>query len=325
MEWVFSPTPEEQQDCDMVSVGICQLERRMNWNCWELAEPLSIRVVLEILQSKGIFAPDIILDNALKMIFNALQQFRTNCSEKEKFAEFLTVTQLLQSNGKSLGELEVLKANIINEMIPKWMFDIMFQITKTGTARQLGNFTDDLEVIEAIKSGKLENVFLLPEKSMRPDGLWLHFQGGLWYAVVLGQKINSNIFLKQDTVATFEDCNRSTNLRLVYYQIDGSEINVKDKHEIFHRLTDEAFRNDPSKLGGILRIHLLLPSVVSSCSTELKVDGKQVWLYITKENVSSLFPDDITLEALSLATRKKLLRMGADKYQYVPYNRNYDS
>jgi len=165
-------------------------------------------------------------------------------------------------------------------------------------------YSNDLAVIKSIKNGALkQNILLFPQNQMQPDGLWLMHENNKWFAVVFAQIISSNEIDKK----TFEQNERSTDISLVYYKADGSGVNeaFQSMCESFHHLTDEAFRNNPTKLGGVLRIHVLLPSVVNTCSAEkptVHSTQQEVKIHITKTNVQSLFPDSNTRQVLSQAT-----------------------
>jgi len=80
--------------------------------------------------------------------------------------------------------------------------------------------------------------------------------------------------------------------------------------ETFHQLTDEAFRNDPTKLGGVMRVHVLLPSVVKTCTAKMTINvyktQQVVTLHVTDNNVQSLFPDSNMRQVLSQATHTSL-------------------
>jgi len=85
-----------------------------------LSEPLAVRVALEVLQDLGDPVPDFVLDKAIHMVCNVMKTLGPNCSDKGKFAEFLTAAQMFKWNGSVLGDIEVVKANIDSNMIPRW-------------------------------------------------------------------------------------------------------------------------------------------------------------------------------------------------------------
>jgi len=286
-------------------VGICQLvEIAEDSFGWKLAEPLAIRVVKEVVLYFRL-SNKVVLDIAIKGLFDIMQLLGSKASEKGKVAEILTAAQILQSwNGKTLANIGVITHNIEKSCVPMWMSNVVFTASKYGTSQQFG-FANDLQVIESIKNGSLkQNVLLLPENQMRPDMLWLHFQDNKWFAVVVSQKLYSSVIDEE----TFQQNESSTDLSLVYYKADGTEINknFQSKCEQFHQITDEAFRSDPTKLGGVLRVHVLLPSVAKSCNVLDLAADTQVTVHITKDNVQSLFPDLNFRQLLSLATKTVL-------------------
>jgi len=176
-------------------------------------------------------------------------------------------------------------------------------MTRFGTAHQLG-YNSDLEVISAIKNGK-ENVLLLPQNQMRPDCLWLTYQNKKWYAVVIAQKIYTtpiNSTLVQSAI-------RSTDLKLVYYTATGEDVlkQMESISERFHKLTDEAFRNNPKNLGGMLRVHIFLPTKTNDTGEGITIEKNQICLFITKANVTSLFPESNVCQVLCQATETDLL------------------
>jgi len=254
-------------------------------------------------------------------------------AEKGKRAEILTAAQIVHSwNGKTLADLDIVTSNIKTIAIPKWMTEVVINIKNFGTAQQLG-FPDDLEVIKAIKSGSLkEHVLLFPANLMGPDMLLLIYKDGVWFGCALGEKIYSTNITNE----VFRQNNWVTDLSYVYMtnavkacieakkeqkpesqaQDENKEKqSMKEQNRMtkeqdqFHQITDEAFRNNPNNIGGILRLHVLLPSVVGTATNYLppvNANSKEVNLYITKENVSSLFPESNVLKVLSEATNTKL-------------------
>jgi len=170
----YAPTTEDLQNRDLVNVGICRLTQTEDSFKWQLAEPLALRVAKEVLQKLGQFSGQIVLDNALKAVFDTMNMLGPKAAEKGKRAEILTAAQIVHSwNGKTLADLDIVTSNIKTIAIPKWMTEVVINIKNFGTAQQLG-FPDDLEVIKAIKSGSLkEHVLLFPANLMGPDMLLL--------------------------------------------------------------------------------------------------------------------------------------------------------
>ena len=155
----------ENNQRDLVDIGLCRLISEGQNFRYKLAEPLAIRVAVEVLNAEDITVDSIVLNKAKRDLLDSLIQFGSKSSQKGLPAEILTCSQLLLWNGKKLAELPIINKTINEMKLPSWMNDISLNISKYGTAEQLG-YTDDIEVIRNIQSGNLKDVLLRPANHM---------------------------------------------------------------------------------------------------------------------------------------------------------------
>ena len=150
---------------DLVDIGLCRLISEGQNFRYKLDEPLAILVAIEVLNTQNITVDSLVLNKVKRDLLDSLIQFGSKSSQKGLPAEILTCSQLLLWNGKKLAELPIINKTINETELPSWMNDISLNISKYGTAEQLG-YTDDIEVKRNIQSGNLKDVLLRPANHM---------------------------------------------------------------------------------------------------------------------------------------------------------------
>jgi hypothetical protein len=328
--------PQEEEEKDLVHLGICQLVKVKGEYRWKLSEPLAIRVAHEVLNAvAGMDGPKTVLFEARNNLYEILFKLGPKASAKGDFGELLAFSQMMQSNwqNKPLAELDVVVQNMHN--IPAWMRKIKFKLNRYGTAQQLG-FGDDLEYFTALCNDNplAINTMLLPEKTMRPDGVLLYkryvrilsdqkFDEELlekvdtkeeckvtWFAITLGSKIYSGPIKMEDHESNIN----STDLTKAYFQKDGTTVQRAkvNTHKRFHEIFKDVFSGSLNSLGGMLRLHVELPYVKTGGTSTIRSLGlektvRDVAIHIDASNIRTMFLEDETLEVLEMATSYKFI------------------
>ena len=197
------------------------------------------------------------------------------------------------------------------------MNQVKFQLDRYGTAKQLG-FECDMEFFKACVNNdkRIENVMLLPEKAMRPDGIMLLKRyvkldsNGRPDETILYDSpppllslssLSSPSSIIAEEIQNYDirwigitlGCKfytnpiprkdhksnvASTDLRLVYYGKEGKKLNksYKNLHVKFHKLFPNTFSGSFSNLAGMLRILVELPRVASKRKSSQNMQRNEI-------------------------------------------------
>jgi len=139
--------------------------------------------------------------------------------------------------------------------LPLWTRNARLIIEEAGTCDELGFFSDSLAMSTMFQT-KIPHL-LRPDNRMRPDWVsWLVWDSESFWGLSCSTKLLSSGLSGVDT----QNDIYSTDPRMFYHKIDGSEINPKAKGiwEDYHSTISD------QKIVGNLRLHIVLPETEKS-------------------------------------------------------------
>ncbi|KAI8596110.1 hypothetical protein EDD21DRAFT_389239 [Dissophora ornata] len=237
-------------------------------------------------------------------IFQVVTNLGINTSAKGDAFEPLVRRCLQRFNGYRVIDLPFLQD--VKHKISMWPENLVLQIDSVNTAAGFG-YSDCESLIEAdlgFLSERCPSKMFVAASHTRPDGAWF-FSEDDRFAGSLGIKLYSERFGQ----AIQKSNETSTDLRCCFLSKDGKTTthNTKNVRQEYEQ------SGTPSKLRGILRIHIQIPGVSGGDqATHVKVDHlantEDLVVYINLSNLDSFFSEDIAENLEDIKKLKALLR-----------------
>ena len=182
-----------------------------------------------------------------------------------------------------------------------WATSACFNIDSAGKIGLLElkykrKFRDEIDVLEAMIKGEIDNFMLEPSNLMRPDGIYLKMHGNnKWefFSIQVSCKILASNLSGKDTDADF----RSTDFTKLYQKQDDTGSAVPHMQEKLHNMLK------PFKHIGSLRIHCILPGITEPSNEKYGkcgVKGNDIVLYIDGTNLEEFLGVELTRSVLNL-------------------------
>ncbi|KAK3807861.1 MAG: hypothetical protein J3Q66DRAFT_85573 [Benniella sp.] len=234
-----------QKEFDFVDRGLCRLQLHSDEIHYIMDEPLALEAVEEVLKASG---EDPELKEYLDQLYQIVDNLGVASTSKGNALEPLVRRSLKRFNGFRLADLPFLQGITL----PEWCNKLEVRIDEIHTANGFG-YTDDMAGDLAFLTERPANKMLVAGFGTRPDGAW--FFSDNHYAGTLAIKFFSGPIPQRHHKAN----ETSSDLRCCFLQKDGLKINKSLQNIRQHFEKSDTY----SKLKGILRIHVEIPSVAS--------------------------------------------------------------
>ena len=199
--------------------------------------------------------------------------------------QYLVLARLIDFKGETVYDF-VNKFYNNQTQLPDWIKDAIINIESYGNKtilsmldNALKDVKDDVDVIEKLLWGSTKNKLLVPSQAMCPDGLLIGKCGiNKYWTLLTSEKFLSKNLSGRDIEANL----RSTDWKLVYYQVNGEKVNCHKLKEKLDIVCKEFVHC------GSIRVHFIYPGVASGRGG-CHIEGNDVILYIDKKLLGRYF------------------------------------
>jgi len=309
-------------EADFVKSALCSLHKDHDDYHWVMDEPLVVEVVEEELRRSGKIDPSTFV--YLSQLDGLITLLGPDSPTRGLAFEPLVRRSLQRFNGYQLTALPFLKG----VKLPAWCDKFKFQIDEINTARGFGFQARGEEADLEFLVGRSPNKMLVEHDQTRQDGAWFFSNE---YAGSLAIKFCTSPLKRQ----LHDSNNASSDIRLSFMNKSGTTPNM-NIFDIWERFQASGI---PYQLKGILRIHLVFPSVEHGTPLSYVKFGKikkkntylnnirkpvqtveivetsqqmatleDVMIYIDCKNMDDFFYEDIDEGREDMRTLKKIIK-----------------
>jgi len=259
----------------------------------KVIEPLSQEVVVSVIGKYYVEHTKLLLNHHYGYLASIIRNDKTN-QAKGLIWQHLILSALINTEEDTVEKF--FRRFTGDTQLKPWATFANFKVVSTGKIKLLEvkynkNFKDEIEVLEAMINGEIDNFILEPSNLMRPDGIYLKriHGGNNFFSIQVSCKILES---KLSGKGKDED-RRSTDFTKLYQKIDdtGSAAPLLQA-----RLYDML---KPYNHIGSLRIHCILPGITGE-NTSCSVSGNDLILYINKTNLEEFLGEELARSVLDL-------------------------
>ncbi|KAG0285900.1 hypothetical protein BGZ96_009925 [Linnemannia gamsii] len=279
----------------LVEKSLCRLRPDQCDIYLVMDEPMVVDAVEAELKALG---KDFALIEHLDQVEKIVANFGVETSRRN-ILELLVCRSLQRFNGVRLVDLPFLK----DISLPSWCDDFRLQIDEINTADGLG-CTTDLDFLVKCPPNKM---LVAKESGTRPGGVW--FFSDKRYAGFLVV----NLYSEPVPNYIHERNEASSDVRTCFLKTAGTTINPSSLADVRRSFEDSG---TPSRLKGILRIHLEFPGVQGLWNkpvTYIKKDPtsgvEDVMVHFNLANMDSFFDEDIPENRDDVIQLKQLINL----------------